>query len=125
MSGDNAVGSWREERRVVAGAQPAGHRLKGFYTGCAILRWLRYGGTRGDGELHLISPSEFSNLYRRVRGHTVCSVARLRGLHEGVKYVVGKHVEATWWNRMCAWRQRRADGVEPAAEWRAAHAVAV
>jgi len=85
---------WREERRVVAGAQPAGHRLKG------ILYRLRNPALVGDtavraatGSWHLISPSEFSNLYRRVRGHTVCSVARLRGLHEGVKYVVGKHVE--------------------------------
>lgn len=36
---------------------------------------------------HLISPSEFSGLYRQVRRHTMCSAARLRGLHQGVKYI--------------------------------------
>lgn len=41
---------------------------------------------------HRISPSEFSSLYRRVRGHTMCSVARLRGLHRGAKWIVEKHL---------------------------------
>jgi len=41
---------------------------------------------------HLISPSEFSKLYRRVCGHTMCSVARLRGLHDEVKYVVANRL---------------------------------
>ena len=35
-----------------------------------------------------ISPLEFSVLYRQVRFHTMCSNARLRGLHDGVRYVV-------------------------------------
>jgi len=55
-----AVGSVAEERRVVAGAQPAGHRLKG------ILYRLRNPALVGDtavraatGSWHLISPSEF------------------------------------------------------------------
>jgi len=36
----------------------------------------------------LVSPSEFSRLYRRVRDITMCSNARLRGLHRAVKHVV-------------------------------------
>jgi hypothetical protein len=42
---------------------------------------------------HLISPSEFSSLYRRVRRHTMCSPARLRALHQGVKYVVQNRLD--------------------------------
>jgi O-methyltransferase len=41
---------------------------------------------------HLISPSEFSGLYRQVRRHTMCSAARLRALHQGVRYVVQNHI---------------------------------
>ncbi len=41
----------------------------------------------------LVSPSEFSGLYRQVRSHTMCSVARLRALYEGVRYVVRTHIE--------------------------------
>ena len=41
---------------------------------------------------HLISPSEFSGLYRQVRRHTMCSAARLRALHQSVRYVVHNHV---------------------------------
>jgi predicted O-methyltransferase YrrM len=41
---------------------------------------------------HLISPSKFSQLYRRVHGHTMCSVARLRALHEAVKWVVENRI---------------------------------
>jgi Macrocin-O-methyltransferase (TylF) len=36
----------------------------------------------------LVSPLEFSVLYRQVRRHTMCSNARLRGLYDGVRYVV-------------------------------------
>jgi len=42
---------------------------------------------------HLISPSEFSKLYRQVRGHTMCSVARLRGLHEALKWVAASRLD--------------------------------
>jgi hypothetical protein len=41
---------------------------------------------------HLISRSEFSKLYRRFCGHTMCSLARLRGLHEEVKYIAANHL---------------------------------
>jgi O-methyltransferase len=37
---------------------------------------------------NLVSPAEFSSLYRQVRTHTMCSDARLRGLYEGLRYVV-------------------------------------
>ena len=40
----------------------------------------------------LVSPSEFSSLYRRVRTHTMCSRARLRGLHRALHYVVVRDV---------------------------------
>ena len=40
----------------------------------------------------LVSPSEFSTLYRRIRDITHCSNARLRGLHRAVKYVVGEDI---------------------------------
>lgn len=36
----------------------------------------------------LVSPSDFSRLYRRVRTHTMCSNARLRGLYRGVQYIL-------------------------------------
>ena len=42
---------------------------------------------------HVISPSEFSGLYRQVRSHTMCSPARLGTLHQGVKYVVHNRLE--------------------------------
>jgi O-methyltransferase len=42
---------------------------------------------------HTISPSKFSSSYRQVRHHTMCSVARLYALHQGVKYVVHNHVD--------------------------------
>lgn len=41
---------------------------------------------------HLISPSEFSSLYRQVRTHTMCSNARLRGLYRGLHYVVRENI---------------------------------
>ena len=40
----------------------------------------------------LVSPSEFSSLYRRVRAHTMCSNARLRGLYRALRYVVGRDI---------------------------------
>jgi len=40
----------------------------------------------------LVSPSEFSRLYRRVRDITVCSNARLRGLHRAVKYIIAHNI---------------------------------
>lgn len=40
----------------------------------------------------LVSPSEFSRLYRRVRNITVCSNARLRGLHRAIRHVVAHSV---------------------------------
>lgn len=40
----------------------------------------------------LVSPSEFSRLYRKIRTHTMCSNARLRGLHRGVKYVLNNNI---------------------------------
>lgn len=40
----------------------------------------------------LVSPSEFSKLYRRVSDITMCSNARLRGLHRAVKHVVAHKI---------------------------------
>ena len=40
----------------------------------------------------LISPSEFSALYRQVRGITMCSNARLRGLYSAVQRVVSQGI---------------------------------
>ncbi|MCU1302654.1 MAG: methyltransferase FkbM [Candidatus Sulfotelmatobacter sp.] len=42
---------------------------------------------------NLVSPSEFASLYRQVRGATMCSVARLRGLHSAVLHVVKKNID--------------------------------
>jgi hypothetical protein len=69
----------------------------------------------GDGELvadsairaavqmwHLVSPSEFSSLYRQVRGNTMCSATRLRALYQGVKYVVKNQVEGDFVECGCA-----------------------
>src|SRR3954468_11638860 len=39
-----------------------------------------------------ISPSEFSRLYRKIRTHTMCSNARLRGLYRGVQYVLNQNL---------------------------------
>ena len=41
----------------------------------------------------LMSPSEFSSLYRQVRTHTMCSNARLRGLYRSVRYVVSRDIQ--------------------------------
>ena len=77
-----------EKQRVQGGPRDTRHPLK------EILYRLRDPELVADTVMrataeswNLISPSEFSALYRRVRGHTMCSVTRLRGLHEGVKWV--------------------------------------
>lgn len=46
----------------------------------------------GLGAWDRVSPSEFSRLYRQVRTHTMCSNARLRGLHRSVRYVVEQKI---------------------------------
>ena len=38
------------------------------------------------------SPSEFARLYRRVSDITMCSPARLRGLHHAAKYVIAQKI---------------------------------
>lgn len=40
----------------------------------------------------LISPTDFSSLYRRIRKYTMCSNARLRSLYHGVRYVVSRQI---------------------------------
>jgi len=40
----------------------------------------------------LVSPSEFSSLYRQVRAYTMCSNARLRGLYRGVRHIVTHNI---------------------------------
>lgn len=40
----------------------------------------------------LVSPSEFSSLYRQVRTHTMCSNARLRGLYSALRDVVSRDI---------------------------------
>jgi len=39
-----------------------------------------------------VSPSEFSQLYRRIRARTMCSNARLRGLYRSVRQVVTNRI---------------------------------
>jgi hypothetical protein len=82
------------DKQRMTGTREAGHPLK------EILYRLRDPALVADTVMRaaaeswqLISPSEFSKLYRQVRGHTMCSVARLRGLHEGVKLVVEEHLD--------------------------------
>jgi len=41
----------------------------------------------------LISPLEFSVLYRKIRPHTMCSNARLRGLYQGIRHVLRNDVQ--------------------------------
>jgi hypothetical protein len=41
----------------------------------------------------LVSPTEFSVLYRQIRSRTMCSNARLRALHRAVKYVIQNDVK--------------------------------
>jgi len=38
------------------------------------------------------SPSEFASLYRQVRSHTMCSIARLEGLYRALRYVVREDI---------------------------------
>ena len=78
-----------EKKKVLSVSPQARHPLK------EILYRLRHPELVADTVMRaaaeswqLISSSEFSKLYRRVRRRTMCSVARLRGLHDGVKYVV-------------------------------------
>jgi hypothetical protein len=40
----------------------------------------------------MVSPSEFSRLYRKIHAHTMCSNARLRSLYRSVRYVVEHNV---------------------------------
>jgi O-methyltransferase len=40
----------------------------------------------------LVSPSEFSTLFRQVRRHTMCSNARLRGLYRAVQHVAHNNI---------------------------------
>lgn len=40
----------------------------------------------------LLSPSEFSSIYRQIRSYTMCSNARLRGLHRAVRSVVSREI---------------------------------
>lgn len=40
----------------------------------------------------LVSPSEFSSLYRQVRTSTMCSNFRLRGLYRAVRHVVSRNI---------------------------------
>jgi len=49
-----------------------------------------------------ISPSQFSRLHRRIRRHTMCSNARLRGLYHGVKHVVAKGIPGDFVECGCA-----------------------
>jgi hypothetical protein len=87
--------SWRKSKQALAGSKQTKHPLK--------LKEMLY--RVRDPELvadtliraaaeseHLIFRSESSKLYRRFCGHTMCSVARLRGLHEEVKYIVANHL---------------------------------
>ena len=87
--------SWRKSNQALAGSKQTKHPLKLK----EMLYWVRdfelvaHTLIRAAAESwHLISPSEFSKLYRRVCGHTMCSVARLRRLHEEVKYVGANHL---------------------------------
>ena len=41
----------------------------------------------------LISPLEFSVLYRKVRSHTMCSNARLRSLYRGIRHVLQNDIQ--------------------------------
>lgn len=82
-----------EKQTVVAGAERRGHPLR------EILYRLRDPALVADTVMrsaavgwNLISPSEFSKLYRRVREHTMCSVARLHGLHQAVKWIAASHL---------------------------------
>jgi hypothetical protein len=56
-------------------------------------RWVLSYAYRQVRELwDLISPSEFSALYRQVRGMTMCSSTRLRGLYSAVQRVVSQGI---------------------------------
>src|SRR5262249_4653559 len=46
----------------------------------------------GADAWYRVSPGPFAELYRRVRGYTMCSSARLRGLYRAVEHVVSKAI---------------------------------
>jgi macrocin-O-methyltransferase TylF-like protien len=50
----------------------------------------------------LVSPSEFAALYRHVRPYTMCSSARLRGLHKAVQYVARNEIRGDMVECGCA-----------------------
>jgi len=50
----------------------------------------------------LLSPSEFASLYRLVRTRTMCSNARLRGLHRGVESVIQRGIPGDFVECGCA-----------------------
>ena len=79
-----------------AQADPLGAPLRGKHPWREVLHRARDPRFVADSALRLategwdlVSPSEFSAMYRQVRAHTMCSNARLRGLYRALHYVVG------------------------------------
>ena len=80
--------SWRKSNQALAGSKQTKHPLKLKEMLYRVHDPERVAATliRAAAESwHLISRAESAKLYRRFSGHTMCSEARLLGLHEEVK----------------------------------------
>lgn len=81
------------QRQALVSAQPVRHPWREVlhrardprFVADSVLRVMMQGW-------NLVSPSEFSQLYRQVRSSTMCSNARLRGLYRALHYVVSDNI---------------------------------
>jgi len=92
-----------EKSGTVAGSRQNGHPIKELLYRMRDPELVADTFVRSAAEgWHLISRSEFSRLYRRVRAYTMCSPARLKALHQGVEYVVRNRVDGDFVECGCA-----------------------
>jgi DNA-directed RNA polymerase specialized sigma24 family protein len=88
-----------EKQPALAGAQPTKHPLKEMPYRMRDPELVADTLMRAAAESrHLISRSEFSKLYLRFCRHTICSLARRRGLHEELNCFVANRLPGIWWN---------------------------
>lgn len=81
------------ERQALVSAQPIQHPWREVVYRARDPRFLADSALRVMMKgWDLVSPLEFSRLYRQVRACTMCSNARLRGLYRALHYVVRRNI---------------------------------
>jgi hypothetical protein len=78
-----------EDQNISTASRPSGHPLEEILYRLRDPRLVTDTLWRATEEKwHLVSWSEFSGLFRKVRRYTMCSAPRLRALHQAAKYIV-------------------------------------